>query len=222
MCKVAGMTSSSLRGWTLAGLAIALLGIPAIVSAQHLLLPDATPGIKAGREVLILALSACLLWIITKGERLPLSSVGFRARQVGRSLGWGVGLALVSFAAVLGCLAAYSSLGIHYGEGGSISRSLPVTLLTVTRAGFSEELFYRGYAIERIEALTGNKWLAALIPLLAFGLFHFWLGAAGVVVALMLGAIITAFYMWKRDLVAAMFAHFLVDFVPNVLLPLLG
>jgi hypothetical protein len=28
--------------------------------------------------------------------------------------------------------------------------------------------------------------------------------------------------MWKRDLVAAMFAHFLVDFVPNVLLPLLG
>jgi membrane protease YdiL (CAAX protease family) len=153
---------------------------------------------------------------------VPFSSVGLRAGRIGRSLGWGVGLALVSFAGVLACLAAYNVLGIHYGEGGSISRSLPVTFLTIVRAGFSEELFYRGYAIERIEALTGNKWVAALIPLLAFGLFHFWLGGAGVVLALVLGAIITAFYMWKRDLVAAMFGHFLVDFVPNVLLPLLG
>jgi len=60
------------------------------------------------------------------------------------------------------------------------------------------------------------------VTLLAFGLFHFWLGAAGVVLALVLGAVFTAFYMWKRDLIAVMFAHFLVDFVPNVLLPLLG
>jgi len=37
-----------------------------------------------------------------------------------------------------------------------------------------------------------------------------------------LGSIITGYYLWKRDLLAAMFAHFLVDFVPNVLLPALG
>jgi membrane protease YdiL (CAAX protease family) len=216
------MSTRPTTGWTKLGLVIALLGIPAIVTAQHLLLPDLTPTMKAAREVLILALSASLLWIIVKGERMPLSSVGFRTGQIGRSLGWGVGLGVVSFAAVLACLAAYSVLGIHYGENGSISRSLPVTFLTITRAGFSEELFYRGYAIERIQALTGNKWLAAVVTLLAFGLFHFWLGAAGVVLALVLGAVFTAFYMWKRDLIAVMFAHFLVDFVPNVLLPLLG
>lgn len=216
------MTTRPTTGWTKLGLAIALLGIPAIVTAQHLLLPDPTPTIKAAREVLILALSGFLLWIVTKRERLPLSSVGFRAGQLGRSLGWGIGLAVVAFAGVLACLAAFSVLGIPFGEGGSISRSLPVTFLTIARAGFSEELFYRGYAIERIEALTRSKWLAALVSLLAFGLFHFWLGVTGVIVALVLGAIITAFYLWKRDLVAAIFAHFLVDFVPNVLLPLFG
>jgi uncharacterized protein len=216
------MTTRPTSGWTKLGLVIALLGIPAIVTAQRLLAPDADPTIKAIREVLILALTAFLLWIIVKRERLPLTSVGFRPGQVGRSLGWGVGLAVVSFAAIVACLALFSVLGIRYGEGGTISRSLPVTFLTITRAGFAEELFYRGYAIERIQALTGNKWLAAIVSLLAFGLFHFWLGASGVFLALVLGAVITAFYMWKRDLLAAIFAHFLVDFVPNVLFPLLG
>jgi hypothetical protein len=28
--------------------------------------------------------------------------------------------------------------------------------------------------------------------------------------------------MWKRDLMAAVAAHFLVDFIPNILLPLLA
>ena len=70
------MSTRPTSGWTKLGLIIALLGIPAIVTAQHLLLPDLTPAMKAAREVLILALSAFLLWIIVKGERLPLSSVG--------------------------------------------------------------------------------------------------------------------------------------------------
>ena len=210
------------RAWTKLGLAIALLGIPAIVMAQRLLVPDGSPVTKTVRELLILALSALLLWIVARKERLPFSSIGLNTDRLGRSLARGLGIAVVCFAALIACLAAYGALGIHYGEGQSISRSLPVTFLTVIRAGFSEELFYRGYAIERLETLTGKKWLAAGIPLLAFALFHFSAGAAAVLLALVLGAIITAFYLWKRDLMAVMFAHFLVDFVPNVLLPLLG
>ena len=214
--------SKPLRGWTKLGLAIALLGIPSIVTAQRLLFPDGNPAVKTVRELLILGLSALLLWIVASKERLPFSSIGFRTDRAGRSLAWGIGFAVACFAAVIASLAAYNALGIRYGEGQSISRSLPVTFLAVIRAGVSEELFYRGYAIERLEALTGNKWLAAGIPLLAFALFHFSAGGPGVVLALVLGAIITAFYLWKRDLLAVMFAHFLVDFVPNVLLPLLG
>ena len=40
--------------------------------------------------------------------------------------------------------------------------------------------------------------------------------------AFAIGAVLTAFYVWKRDLIAAMFGHFLVDFIPNVILPLFG
>jgi membrane protease YdiL (CAAX protease family) len=137
-------------------------------------------------------------------------------------LAWGVGLAVVCFAAALGCLAIYAALGIHYGEGQGISRALPVTSLAVLRAGISEEVLYRGYAIERLQSLTGSKWVAAGLSLILFAAFHFRQGMAGVMIAFVLGAVLTAFYLWKRDLISNILAHFLVDFVPNVLLPLLG
>lgn len=217
------MTSSSSRGWTLVGLAIALFGIPAATTAHRMLTSDslATSGIVA-REVGILALTALLLWIVVNGERKPLSSIGIRTDHIGRSLAWGVGLAIVCFAAAVGILAVYGAMGIHYGEGQSISRALPVTTLAVIRAGISEEVLYRGFAIERLEAMTGSKWFAAGLSLVLFAAFHFRQGMAGVFIAFVLGAILTAFYLWKRNLISNIFAHFLVDFVPNVLLPALG
>ena len=86
------------------------------------------------------------------------------------------------------------------------------------RAGFAEELVFRSYAFERLSSLTGSSWGAALLPLLAFAGFHFRQGTAGVLLALILGGVLTAFYLWKRDLVAAASAHFLVDFIPNIAL----
>jgi membrane protease YdiL (CAAX protease family) len=217
------MAGSSSRGWTLAGLAIALFGIPAIVTAQRFLSPNpAASGAVIAREIAILALTVFLLWIVVGRERQPLSSIGLRTDRIGQSLAWGLGLAIVCFAAIVACLAAYSALGIHYGDGAAISRSLPVTFLAVLRAGISEEVLYRGYAIEQLQSLTGSKWLAAAISLAGFAGFHFRQGLSGIFLALVLGGVITAFYLWRRDLIAAMFAHFLVDFVPNVLLPAVG
>ena len=217
------MSASARRAWTFAGLAIALLGIPAITTAHRMLATDPlASGAIVAREIGILLLTALLLWIVIKGERQPPSSIGIRTDALGRSLAWGVGLAVVCFAAALGCLAIYAALGIHYGEGQGISRALPVTSLAVLRAGISEEVLYRGYAIERLQSLTGSKWVAAGLSLILFAAFHFRQGMAGVMIAFVLGAVLTAFYLWKRDLISNILAHFLVDFVPNVLLPLLG
>lgn len=218
------MQDSASRTWTQAGIAIALFGIPLIVSGYYLLAPGRTAGAIVVRELLILALAGSLLWIVLAKERLPLSSIGIRGDGIGWSLVWSIGLTTVILAVLVALLAAYSALGIRYGEGegATISASIWVTLLTVTRAGVAEEIFYRGFAIERLEALTGSKWVAAIIPLLLFAGFHFRQGIPGILLALVLGAIFTAFYLWKRNLVAAIVAHFLVDFVPNIILPLLG
>ena len=217
------MTPINARGWTIAGLCVALFGIPLVTTASRLLAPDPTASAAIlTREIAILAMTAGLVWIVVKGEKLPLSSIGFRTDGVGRSLAWGLGLAAVCFAILIACLAGFSALGIHYGEGQSISRALPITLLAVTRAGISEELLYRGFALERLQSMTGSKWIAAGATLIIFALFHYRQGMAGIFLAFVLGGVLTAFWLWKRNLVANMFGHHLVDFVPNVLLPLLG
>lgn len=213
------MTTLSNRRWTCIGLALAIFGIPAITMAHRALVADpmANSGIIA-RESAILALTAFVLWIVTAKERLPLSSIGIRTERIWKSLGWGVVIAAVCLAAAIACILSYKALGISYGEGPGISRSIPLTILTVIRAGIAEEVLYRGFAIERLQALTGNKWIAAGLPLFLFAAFHFRQGLAGIFIAFLLGAILTAFYLWKRDLLANIFGHFLTDFIPNVLL----
>jgi len=214
----------STRSWTFVGLAIALLGLPAIAVVYRNVATD--PTASAGvlvRELAMWLLLALLIWIILKRECLPLSSIGLRRDHLGRSLAWGLVVTLAVGIGLVLCLLAYQLLGIHYGsEGGKIAASLPITFLTVVRAGVAEEVFYRGYAIERIEALIGSRWAAALISLACFGAFHYRQGWQGAVLVLVIGSIVTAFYVWKRNLIAVIVAHFLVDFVPNVLLPLLS
>jgi membrane protease YdiL (CAAX protease family) len=92
-----------------------------------------------------------------------------------------------------------------------------LVILVVLRAGIVEELFYRGYAIERLQRLGLNRYLAGLIPLLVFGFAHGVDGWANIVMALALGAILTAIYLWRRDLVANMIGHFMVDFIALML-----
>lgn len=215
------MTSQS-RNWTYSGLAIALFGIPAITGLFNALGVPRSDGAIAMREVAILAMTAVLLWIVVRKERLPLSSIGLKRDRPGRTILLGIVATVVIFAAIIAMLAIYGALGVSYGEGQPIAPSMGVTLLTVARAGLSEELFYRGFAFERIEWLSGNKWIAAAIVILGFGLFHYSQGLAGIMLALVLGAILTGFYMWKRNLAATIIAHFLVDFIPNVALPLAG
>ncbi|MFL6568148.1 MAG: CPBP family intramembrane glutamic endopeptidase, partial [Chthoniobacterales bacterium] len=92
-----------------------------------------------------------------------------------------------------------------------------LTTCIVIRAGVVEELCYRGYAIERLHALGLPRNVAAIVPLIIFGIGHWTGGWANIVIALALGGILAAFYLWKRDLLANMVGHFLVDFFGNVL-----
>jgi len=55
------------------------------------------------------------------------------------------------------------------------------------------------------------------IPLVIFSLGHWFGGAANILIPVAVGAILTGFYLWRRDLVANMIGHGLVDFVANVL-----
>ena len=95
--------------------------------------------------------------------------------------------------------------------------------LLAARAGFVEEILYRGYPIERVNRLTGRIWPGALIGLIIHTAIHIPpLGLGHTIgVVFPISAILTGLYAWKRNLTLNITVHFLVDFSVLVLLPLL-
>ena len=168
------------------------------------------------KETLLWVSAITLLFIIRRGERLPLTSIGLGTSRWWKSILWGLVIAVAS-AAAGGVLAALTGYG--HGPGSAAFEKLPLWLITliVLRAGVVEELFYRGYAIERLQAVGLKPAWAAGIPLVIFALGHWTGGAANILIALVLGTILSVFYLWRRDLIANMIGHGTVDFVANVL-----
>jgi membrane protease YdiL (CAAX protease family) len=60
------------------------------------------------------------------------------------------------------------------------------------------------------------------VPLVIFSIAHWTGGWANILIAFVTGAVLTAFYLWRKDLVANMIGHFLVDFIANVWPRLVG
>src|SRR5205809_1423154 len=178
--------------------------------------PTLTFTAAISKETLLWVSAITLLFIIRRGERLPLTSIGLGTSRWWKSILWGLVIAVAS-AAAGGVLAALTGYG--HGPGSAAFEKLPLWLITliVLRAGVVEELFYRGYAIERLQAVGLKPAWAAGIPLVIFALGHWTGGAANILIALVLGAILSDFYLWRRDLVADMIGHGTVDFVANVL-----
>jgi uncharacterized protein len=72
--------------------------------------------------------------------------------------------------------------------------------------------------LERLSAITGKKWIAFLLSTIPFGLLHFHQGYTGILIATVAGGIFALFYFWKKDLKSNIIAHFLIDYIPNVIL----
>jgi membrane protease YdiL (CAAX protease family) len=198
------------------GLLLSLFAMVVIRQAFVFFVPEITLGSAILKETLIWASAAALLLIIRRGERLSMRSIGLGTARWWVSILWGFVIAVVS-AAVVGGLAYLTGYG--HGPGSAAFEKLPLWLITliVFRAGVVEELFYRGYAIERLQMIGLGRFWSVTIPLVIFSLGHWSGGAANILIALAAGIILTGFYLWRRDLVANMIGHGLVDFVANVL-----
>jgi uncharacterized protein len=208
--------SSGISRATWVGLLLALFGMLIIRQAVSYCLPTSPFAAALWKDSLIWLCAIVLLAIIWRGERLPLTSIGIGTSTWKKSILWGLVLTVLCFL-VGGVIVALTHF--NGGSNGEALSRLPAWLITliVIRAGVVEELFYRGYAIERLQALGLNRYLAAAIPLVIFSVGHWTGGWANIAIALALGAILSAFYLWRRDLVANMIGHFMVDFIANVL-----
>jgi CAAX protease family protein len=210
---VAGQRSTPI---TWVGLFVALFGMLIVRQAVNHFWPDATVTSAVIKEAGMWIVGLLLIIIVKAGEGLPLSSIGLGTVRFWKSLLWGLLLGVVCLLVAGGLVALTHFNG---GEAGKAMAKLPTWLvwLIVLRAGVVEELCYRGYAIERLHALGLPRGLAAGVPLVIFGIGHWTGGWANIVIALVLGAILALFFVWRRDLVANMIGHWFVDFVGNVL-----
>ena len=198
------------------GLFIALFALLIIRQTVSHFWPTLTFTAALWKESLIWVSAIALLLLVRRGEGFPFTSIGLGRSTWWKSILWGFVIAVAC--AIVGVAIARLT-GYGHGPGSAAFEKLPLWLITciVIRAGVVEELFYRGYAIERLQAFGLNRYAAAAIPLLIFGVGHWTGGWANILIALALGAILAGFYLWRRDLVANMIGHFLVDFVGNVL-----
>ena len=197
------------------GLFIALFGMLVIRQTVAFFIPGTTFTSAVIKEALIWVSAVTLIAIIQRGEHLPMRSIGLGTARWWKSILWGLVIAIVSAVAV-GLLAYLTGYG--NGPGSAAFDKLPLWLITaiVLRAGVVEELFYRGYAIERLRLVGLGRFWSVAIPLIIFSLGHWTGGAANVLIAFAAALILTAFYLWRRDLVANMIGHGMVDFVANV------
>jgi membrane protease YdiL (CAAX protease family) len=195
--------------------------VPAVVSSlpAAVEIPDtaninATPAVLLN-EAGVWILTFIVLAIVRFWERRPFSSIGFE-RPSWRAIGAGalVVVALAAFVSVAGYIV--EALGAPPPPVGptELVLGLPVWVqaFVALTAGFTEEVLFRGYPIERITELTGSRWAGAVLPVIIFAGAHipFW----GVLHGLMAGLVgvgLTILYIWRRSLWTNIAAHALWD-----------
>jgi membrane protease YdiL (CAAX protease family) len=203
------------------GLCVSLFSLIAVSRFFHALAPHPGVALSLAREAAMFACAGLVLWIVRRRERLPLASIGIGTSPLWKSLAWGVVMAAT-------CVIPAALIAKYAGYGHSAAshnfNNLPVWLifLVVVRAGVVEEFFYRAYSIDRLQRLGLGRIASSLIPLAIFVAAHASGGLVNVLMAFVLGAIFTAFYLWRRDLVSNVVGHFLIDFVANVIPAMLG
>ncbi|GAB3779460.1 CPBP family intramembrane glutamic endopeptidase [Dyella agri] len=167
-----------------------------------------------GNEAIWWIYIAAMLLYVRKVERRPLSSIGFRKPGIGNTLiGVAAGLAVL---AVLGAMYFLILPALHLGDAASGNALLATPwwwrFISTVRAAVSEEVMFRGYAMQRIEELSGSRAIALLLSLTVFTIDHvaYWGWSHELIVATG-GLAFSLLYLWRRNLWVNIIAHFIVD-----------
>lgn len=153
----------------------------------------------------------------TRGiEKLPLATIGWK------QLSWKLIFTAIGLGILLSLLVPVFTLLVSAvfppSDTGTITQVVSnfpwwILLLSVLTAGITEEILFRGYPLERLHEMTGNKWISGLISLIFFVAIHStgWSIAHIIGVVIPLGIILTGLYFWQRNLLFVMIVHLVID-----------
>ncbi len=145
-------------------------------------------------------------------ENLPLTTIGWKP------LSWKSALLAIGLGILLSLLVPVLTLLVSTifppPNSGTVTQVVSdfswwILLLSIFTAGVTEEILFRGYALERLQEVTGSKWTSGLISLVFFVVVHAtgWNIAHIIGVVLPLGIILTGLYFWQRNLLFVMIVH---------------
>lgn len=198
------------------GLALTFGGPLLLVTpAQRLLGPPDRLRTRALEQLAMWVLLAAVLFVVLALEGRTLASIGLRPFHW-TSLAWGLALAavLMRLVAPLGSwmIGTLRLAGFERGLAAFAALPLWLKVVAVLAGGIVEETLFRGFAIERIAEASGSYLVAAALTLVFFALIHLPMWGWGPVLSFSIsGAVLTAFYVWRQDLLANIVAHTIVD-----------
>ena len=197
------------------GLSIAW-GLPELDLGNRIA-PGPSMEARLVREGVWWGVGSSLLAYVVFLERRPLSSIGIRRPTPKTFLVASIAAVVMLCTVALSYAVIFPLLGLTVNQA-AVARVTDnpgwLIVLMVARAGVIEEILYRGYPIERIREIGGSNWWAAVIPTAVFVLAHLSVWGAAQLIVVLFGAVLLAIlYIWRRDLICNMVAHFLVDLV---------
>lgn len=166
-----------------------------------------------GSEAAWVTFFVVILLYVLVVERRPLSSIGFRRPGIWDIvIGVLAVLAIIVGGVVINAVEASLHLAVKPQIAALFATPFWYRVFIAFRAAVAEETAFRGYGFERLVDLTGSKWLAAFVTFALFSLAHYQGGGlALLLVAAWGGFVLTAVYLWRRNLWATIITHVLTD-----------
>ncbi|MFB7247337.1 CPBP family intramembrane metalloprotease [Streptomyces populi] len=192
-----GRIARSPLGWMLTG----MVGV-GLVSGLTATGPGPVPVLGAAAAV------AVYWWVMRRVARRSTPEIARLGAGREVLLGGGIGLGFIFVSAVL--ITAFGGYSFSWAGNGFMS-VLWTTVVVQIGAAVTEELLFRGLALQALEQLWGSR-AAIVITSLFFGVAH--LGApgasawSGLAIALEAGGLLGAAFLWRRNIWFVAGLHF--------------
>jgi membrane protease YdiL (CAAX protease family) len=191
-------------------LGLAMTDLASVVAA----IPQLGPYV--GRDMFWYGLAALVLVYVVAVERRKLSSIGF-VRPSWTTLA----IAVATFVAIIVVTVAvfflvFPMLHLVDQETAAVESAAAAPywsrVLRVIRSATCEEIIFRGFAVERLQELSGSSTVAAVVSGVIFTLGHLHSWGWQHLILVAIGAVgFTLLYVWRRNLWANILAHALGD-----------
>ncbi|MEW5801848.1 MAG: type II CAAX endopeptidase family protein [bacterium] len=174
-----------------------------------------------------LGLTALIFFILTLRGEQP-SLIGWTRKDLKKHVFWGIVTFPLFYFSVGEILDFFTHAGLSHIEEVPLSL-MPTGIWEIVLGGvlvlvvaFAEEIIFRGYLITRLEEITENPLISVLLSTLLFTIGHAYEGAAGMMAVGYIGLVFSLLFLWKKSLAMVIVLHFLTNFIPIVIAPILG